>query len=81
MKNKLNDMPPEEFRQNGYKLVDWITDYLKDIEKYPPLSQVNPDDILKRIPQVPPRNGEDIENVLADVDKILMDGMTHWNHP
>ncbi|MFZ2322606.1 MAG: aminotransferase class I/II-fold pyridoxal phosphate-dependent enzyme [Ignavibacteriaceae bacterium] len=77
----LVDMPAEEFRQNGYKLVDWVTDYLKDIEKYPPLSQVNPGDILKRIPETPPTKGEDIENVLSDVDKILIDGITHWNHP
>ncbi len=75
------DMPSEEFRKNGYKLVDWIADYLTSIEKYPPLSHVNPGDILKRIPQVPPKNGEAIENVLADVDKILMNGITHWNHP
>ncbi len=79
--NNLNDMPFDEFRNNGYKLVDWIADYLKDIEKYPPLPSVNPDDILKTIPQTPPKNGEDLENVLNDVDKILMDGITHWNHP
>ncbi|HRN26208.1 MAG: amino acid decarboxylase [Ignavibacteriaceae bacterium] len=77
----LGDMPAEEFRKNGYKLVDWIADYLTNIENHPPLSQVKPGDILKRIPQTPPTNGEDIENVLADVDKILMDGITHWNHP
>ncbi|MFZ1280968.1 MAG: pyridoxal-dependent decarboxylase [Ignavibacteriaceae bacterium] len=81
MKNNLNDMPSEEFRKNGYKLVDWIADYLTNIEKHPPLSQANPGDILKRIPQTPPTNGEDIENVLADVENILMDGITHWNHP
>ena len=81
MKNNLNDMPSEEFRKTGYQLVDWIADYLKNIEKYPPLSQVNPGDILKRIPQSPPQKGEDIENVLIDVDKILMEGITHWNHP
>ncbi len=77
----MSDMPIEEFRKNGHQLVDWIADYLKDIEKYPPLAQVNPGDILKRIPQTPPQKGEDIENVLKDVDKILMDGITHWNHP
>ena len=77
----MSDMPLDEFRKNGYKLVDWITDYLNNIEKHPPLSQVNPGDILKRIPQIPPNSGEEIENVLADVDKILMDGITHWNHP
>lgn len=76
----LNDMPSKEFRKNGYKLVDWIADYLTSIEKYSPLAQVSPGDILKRIPQSPPINGEDLENVLADVDKILMEGITHWNH-
>ena len=77
----MSDMPSEEFRKNGYKLVDWIADYLTNIENYPPLSQVNPGDILKRIPQTPPAKGEEIESVLNDVDKILMDGITHWNHP
>jgi aromatic-L-amino-acid decarboxylase len=77
----LGDMPVDDFRKNGYKLVDWVADYLNDIEKYSPLSKVNPGDILKRIPQTPPTKGEDIENVLADVDKILIDGITHWNHP
>ncbi len=77
----MSDMPYEEFRKNGYKLVDWVADYLNNIEKYPPLSKVNPGDILKRIPKTPPTNGEDIENVLSDIDKILIDGITHWNHP
>jgi aromatic-L-amino-acid decarboxylase len=77
----LNDMPSEEFKKNGYKLVDWIAEYFNNIEKYPPLSQVNPGDILKRFPNTPPTNGEEIENVLADVDKILLEGITHWNHP
>lgn len=77
----MSDMPIEEFRKSGHQLIDWIADYLNDIEKYPPLSQVNPGDILKRILESPPQKGEDIENVLKDVDKILMDGITHWNHP
>lgn len=77
----MPDMPLTEFQKNGYKLIDWLTEYLKNIETYPPLSEVSPGDILKRIPKSPPEKGEDIENVLMDVDKILMDGITHWNHP
>ena len=79
--NNLTDMPVGEFIKNGYELVDWIANYLNGIEKYSPLSQRNPGEILKRIPQTPPKTGEEIEKVLADVDKILIDGITHWNHP
>ena len=60
----MSDMPTEEFRKSGHQLVDWIADYLKDIEKYPPFSKVNPNDIFKRIPETPPQNGEELENVL-----------------
>ena len=77
----MSDMPTEEFRKSGHQLVDWIADYLKDIEKYPPLSRIKPGDISKNIPAVPPQKGEDIKTVLSDVDKILMEGVTHWNHP
>ena len=77
----MSDMPTEEFRKSGHQLVDWIADYLKDIEKYPPLSRIKPGDISKNIPAAPPQQGEDIKTVLSDVDKILMEGVTHWNHP
>lgn len=81
MKNNLTDMPQDEFQSNGYMLIDWISKYLNEIEKYPPLSQVNPGEILKQIPQIPPNSGEQIEKILADVNKILIAGITHWNHP
>ena len=77
----MSDMPIEEFRKSGHQLVDWVADYLLNIEKYPPISLVNPGDISKKIPATPPRKGEEIEKVLSDVDKILMEGITHWNHP
>lgn len=81
MKNSFTDMPIEEFRTNGYQLIDWIADYLNEIEKYPPLSQVRPGEIFSRIPNHPPTEGEEIQKILDDIDKILIDGITHWNHP
>ncbi|AFH50115.1 Glutamate decarboxylase-like protein [Ignavibacterium album JCM 16511] len=81
MENNYTDMPVEEFRESGKKLIDWVADYLNEIEKYPPLSQVKPGEILKRIPENPPLKGEEIQKILNDVDKILIDGITHWNHP
>jgi aromatic-L-amino-acid decarboxylase len=81
MEKNLTDMPIEDFRVRGKELIEWIADYLQQIEKYPPLSKVKPGEIYSRIPNEPPTKGEDIENVLSDIDKILIDGITHWNHP
>jgi len=81
MEKNLTDMPIEDFRVRGKELIEWVADYLQQIEKYPPLSKVKPGEIYSRIPNEPPTKGEDIENVLSDIDKILIDGITHWNHP
>lgn len=79
--NFQGDMPAVEFRKYGHQLIDWIDDYLSNIEKYPVQSQVKPNEIYQRIPFPPPPFGEGFDNILNDVDKILIDGITHWNHP
>lgn len=77
----LSDMPPEEFRKYGHQLIDWITEYLKDAEQYPVLSNIKPGEVKNKIPLHPPIKPEIFNDVLKDVDKIIMPGMTHWNHP
>ena len=51
------DMSPEEFREWGYKFVDWIADYLAHPERYPVLSQVEPGSIRRQLPPNPPETG------------------------
>lgn len=80
MKNS-GDMPVEEFRKNGHELIDWLADYLRDIDDYPVLAQTEPGDIKKKLPDAPPLKGESMSNIYKDLDKIIMPGMTHWNHP
>lgn len=75
------DMSPEEFRKYGYELIDWITDYFKNIEEYPVLAKINPGDIKLKLPKSPPSNHESMKDIFTDIDKIIMPGMTHWNHP
>ncbi len=75
------DMTPEDFRKYGYKLVDWIANYFETIEEKPVLSSINPGDIKKKLPQNPPSSSQSMDDILEDVDKIIMPGITHWNHP
>ena len=77
----LGDMPLEEFRKNGHQLIDWIADYFNEIEKYPVLSQIKPGYVKNKLPKIPPQKGEKMEAIFEDVDKIILPGITHWNHP
>ena len=77
----MSDMAPEEFRKQGHRLVDWIAGYLDGGERYPVLSQVQPGAIRDALPTEPPPKGEPFEAIFADFEKILVPGLTHWNHP
>ncbi|MDL4777402.1 pyridoxal-dependent decarboxylase [Actinomadura xylanilytica] len=74
-------MTPEEFRRYGRQVVDWIADYQEKIESYPVLSRVRPGEVLEALPEHPPEHGEGFEAVLADLDRVIMPGVTHWQHP
>jgi aromatic-L-amino-acid decarboxylase len=77
----LGDMSADEFRTHGHELVEWIATYLSHSDTYPVLSRVAPGDIVRALPSAPPEVGEPFEAILADLDRVLMPGMTHWNHP
>src|SRR5262249_12858895 len=77
----LGDMPAEEFRKYGHQVVDWIADYLASPDRYPVLSRVTPGQITAALPKAPPSGGEDFKKILADLDNIIVPGITHWNHP
>lgn len=74
-------MTPEEFRQHGHLLVDWIADYLQNVEKYPVLSALQPNEIYNQLPTSAPQTGEPFDDILRDVEEILMPGVAHWQSP
>lgn len=74
-------MDLETFRQQGYAAIDWVVDYLKNIEEYPVLSRVAPGDIREQLPDSAPEEGESFEAMLRDVNDIVLPGITHWQSP
>ncbi|MDQ3180879.1 MAG: pyridoxal-dependent decarboxylase [Acidobacteriota bacterium] len=75
------DMGTEDFRRHGHALVDWIADYFENIEQFPVLSQIEPNWLKDNLPKSAPENGEDFGEISADVDKLILPAVTHWNHP
>lgn len=80
-RKELGDMPAEDFRRYGYQIVDWIADYVEKIEKFPVLSQIEPGWLAGNLPESPPEKGEDLAEAIADVDRLILPAVTHWNHP
>jgi aromatic-L-amino-acid decarboxylase len=74
-------MTPDEFRRYGRMAVDWIADYMEHVEQYPVLSRAQPGEIRALLPADPPEHGEPFEAILADMDRIVMPGITHWQSP
>jgi aromatic-L-amino-acid decarboxylase len=79
--NKTFHMTPEEFRQHGHTVVDWIADYYGRIESYPVLSRAEPGQIRASLPADPPAQGEPFSAILADIEKLILPGITHWQSP
>jgi aromatic-L-amino-acid/L-tryptophan decarboxylase len=74
-------MTPEEFRRLGHRLIDWIADYREGVARHPVMAQVAPGEVRSRLPADPPEQPESMEAVLADLDRIVMPGITHWQSP
>lgn len=74
-------MNSDEFRKSGHALVDWIADYLEHSDRYPVLSRVKPREIVRALPADAPEDPEAFEDIMRDFERVLVPGLTHWNHP
>ena len=71
----------QQFRADGHAAIDWAADYLEGIRERPVMSTVAPGEIRAQLPASPPEQAEPFADVLADLDRVLLPGITHWNHP
>lgn len=72
---------PDEFRTHGHQLIDWISDYIEHIERFPVSSAVQPGDVRAQLPEHPPTTIESFDAVMADLDRVIVPGLMHWQHP
>jgi aromatic-L-amino-acid/L-tryptophan decarboxylase len=74
-------MTPEAFRRWGHAVVDWIAEYQKRVADLPVQSPCSPGQIRASLPAAPPLHGEPFDHILADVDRLILPGITHWQSP
>jgi aromatic-L-amino-acid decarboxylase len=74
-------MDPTDFRTLGHELIDWVADYREGVAELPVMSRVEPGDIRALLPAEPPLQAAGLADITADLDRIVLPGITHWNHP
>ena len=74
-------MAPDEFRRRGKEIVDWIADYYERVETFPVLSQAKPGQLRAALPAQAPERGESFDAMMADVERLILPGITHWQSP
>jgi len=74
-------MDHETFRRFAHEFVDWMADYMGDVERYPVVSRAKPGEIRARLPGRPPQKAESMDRIFADFKEIILPGITHWQHP
>ena len=77
----LGDIDTQEFRAAAHRAVEWAGAYLDTIRDRPVMSQVAPGDIRRSLPRIPPEQGEALEAIFEDFERLVLPGITHWNHP
>ena len=74
-------MNPEEFRRRGHQIVDLIADYRAGVADRPVMAQTAPGEVKAQLPVHPPDAPESFDAILRDLDRIILPGLTHWQHP
>ncbi len=77
----MNQLDNTSFRKKAHELVDWIADFVENVEELPVKSQVKPKEIYRQLPENPPLKSESMEAIFEDFKQIILPGITHWQSP
>src|SRR4051794_10848005 len=74
-------MTPDEFRTAGHQLIDWLADYRAGIPDQPVMARTGPGVVRAQLPSAPPEQPEGFDAIFADLERVIVPGLTLWQHP
>lgn len=72
---------PDDFRKQLDRVADWVDGYYRDARRYPVLSRYTPGELVGKLPPKAPEAPEAFEEIFEDFERLIVPGVTHWNHP
>src|SRR6266849_1468862 len=78
---ELGDTRPAIFRKQLHQIADWIADYREKIAERRISPNAKPGDILAQLDATPPETGASLDKIFADINRVIVPGVTHWAHP
>ena len=73
-------MKREDYFRWAERAARWGAEYLATLDERPVRAQTAPGEIAAMLPLAPPEEPVDMETIFADFERIVPDGMTHWQH-
>jgi aromatic-L-amino-acid decarboxylase len=74
-------LDPELFRRQAHEVVDWMAAYLGRVGTLPVQPSLEPGAIRALLPADAPDAPEPFERIVADFERLIVPGLTHWGHP
>ncbi len=70
-----------DYRRWSARATDWIEHYLGTLRNRRVRAATKPGEIAAMFPRSAPERADDMETIFADFERIVPDGLTHWQHP
>jgi aromatic-L-amino-acid/L-tryptophan decarboxylase len=74
-------MNENEFRNWSRKAAEWGVDYRRGLRDLPVRAQTRPGAIFNALPADAPETPESMDAIFADFERLILPGITHWQHP
>jgi aromatic-L-amino-acid/L-tryptophan decarboxylase len=74
-------MDNRSFREWAVRAAEWAADYRAALADRPVRAQTTPGAVAAQLPGRAPETADDMREIFADFERIVVPGMTHWQHP
>ncbi|MBX9745285.1 MAG: hypothetical protein K2X34_00190 [Hyphomonadaceae bacterium] len=71
----------QDFREWAVRAAEWGVAYRAGLRDLPVRPDVKPGEIAAKVAPSPPEQAHAFADIFADFERIIVPGMTHWQHP